>query len=41
MRRLQGNHGAPSDLPSRLRTMVWDTDRVVTGEASVGEGAMA
>lgn len=41
VRRMQGNPGSPADLRSRLHRVVWDTDRVVAEEHSVGERALS
>lgn len=41
VRRMQGNPGSPSDLRSRLHRAVWDTDRVVAEDHSVGERALS
>lgn len=41
IRRMQGNPGSPTDLRSRLHRAVWDTDRVVAEEHSVGERALS
>lgn len=41
VRRMQGNPDSPADLRSRLRRAVWDTDRVVAEEHSVGERALS
>ncbi|MFP3914681.1 MAG: glycerol-3-phosphate acyltransferase [Actinomycetota bacterium] len=40
VRRMQGNRGAPTDMRSRLRRMVWDTDGVVPHDASGARKAM-